>query len=120
MIRSEDNSSDMKWLSAGLTFVNVSTVCGLLLGMAGHGLNKTVAVAAVLLGLAAALLAYWTTDSSRTRRQSARHFASTGPKTPAQCCSHASFETISIDLALARGGGLRHFCHPLFLQCPVH
>ncbi|HWM26231.1 MAG TPA: hypothetical protein VNP98_15560 [Chthoniobacterales bacterium] len=51
----------MKWLSAGLTFVNVSTVCGLLMGIAGHGLNKTVALAAVLLGLVAALLAFWGT-----------------------------------------------------------
>lgn len=57
----------MKWLSAGLTFVNVSTVCGLLLGMASHGLGRTVALASVLLGLAAALLAYWKTDSSRTQ-----------------------------------------------------
>ena len=57
----------MKWLSAGLTFVNVSTVCGLLLGIAVHGLSRTVALAAVVLGLAAALLAYWKTDSSRTQ-----------------------------------------------------
>jgi len=55
----------MKWLSAGLTFVNVSTVCGLLLGYAGHGLSKTVALVSVVFGLAAALLAFWKTDSSR-------------------------------------------------------
>lgn len=61
----------MKWLSAGLTFVNVSTVCGLLMGIAGHGLSKTVAVAAVLLGLVAALLAFCVTDSSRPRLESA-------------------------------------------------
>src|ERR1700746_813115 len=29
----------MKWLSAGLTFVNLSVVCGLLLGMVGHGFD---------------------------------------------------------------------------------
>jgi hypothetical protein len=51
----------MKWLSAGLTFVNVTTVWGLLAGIASHSLSKTVAVSAVIAGLAAALLAYWGT-----------------------------------------------------------
>src|ERR1700694_1733121 len=51
----------MRWLSAGLTFVNVTTVCGLLGGFAGHGLNKTVAISSAVAGLAAALLAYWGT-----------------------------------------------------------
>jgi len=51
----------MKWLSAGLTFVNVTTVCGLLGGLAGHGLSKTVAIYSLVAGLAAALLAYWGT-----------------------------------------------------------
>jgi hypothetical protein len=55
----------MKWLSAGLTFVNVTTVCGLLGGIAGHGLSKTVAISSAVAGLAAALLAYWgTCDAS--------------------------------------------------------
>jgi hypothetical protein len=51
----------MKWLSAGLTFVNVATVWGLLAGLAGHGLNKTVAISSAIAGLLAALLAYWGT-----------------------------------------------------------
>jgi hypothetical protein len=51
----------MKWLSAGLTFVNVATVCGLLGGFAGHGLSKMVAISSAVAGLAAALLAYWGT-----------------------------------------------------------
>ena len=46
----------MKWLSAGLTFVNVATVCGLLGGLAGHGLNKTVAISSAVAGLVAALV----------------------------------------------------------------
>jgi hypothetical protein len=40
----------MKWLSAGLTFVNLSVVCGLLLGMAGHGLNSLSAALALVCG----------------------------------------------------------------------
>ena len=53
----------MKWLSAGLTFVNVATVYGLLGGIASHGLSKTVAIGSAVAGLAAALLAYWGTCS---------------------------------------------------------
>jgi hypothetical protein len=51
----------MKWLSAGLTFVNVATVWGLLGGLVGHGLNRTVAISSLVAGLLASLLAYWGT-----------------------------------------------------------
>src|SRR5205807_9706003 len=52
----------MKWLSAGLTFVNFSTVCGLILGMAANGLALSVAVASLLLGGVAAIFAYLRTS----------------------------------------------------------
>jgi hypothetical protein len=48
----------MKWLSAGLTFVNLSVVCGLLLGMAGRGLNALSAALALVCGLAFAVAAW--------------------------------------------------------------
>jgi hypothetical protein len=48
----------MKWLSAGLTFVNLSVVCGLLLGMVGHGLNVLSAALALLCGVAFAAAAW--------------------------------------------------------------
>jgi hypothetical protein len=48
----------MKWLSAGLIFVNLSTVCGLLLGMVGSGLNKWSALLALISGAGFALGAY--------------------------------------------------------------
>src|SRR3984893_9706589 len=48
----------MKWLSAGLTFVNLSVICGLLLGMVGHGLNALSAGLARLCGLAFAVAAW--------------------------------------------------------------
>ena len=48
----------MKWLSAGLIFVNLSTICGLLLGMVGSGLNKLSALLALISGAAFALAAY--------------------------------------------------------------
>jgi len=48
----------MKWLSAGLTFVNLSVVCGLLLGMVGHGLNILSAILALVCGAAFAVAAW--------------------------------------------------------------
>ena len=48
----------MKWLSAGLIFVNLSTVCGLLLGMAGHGLKEVSAIFALVAGGAFAVAAW--------------------------------------------------------------
>jgi hypothetical protein len=52
----------MKWLSAGLTFVNLSVVCGLLLGMAGNGLNVLSAALALVCGVAFAVAAWLGTD----------------------------------------------------------
>src|SRR5436190_19979884 len=59
----------MKWLPAGLTFVNVTTVCGCLEGIAAHGLNKTVAASSAIAGLVAALLAFWGTSGSSAQEQ---------------------------------------------------
>ncbi|PYL13042.1 MAG: hypothetical protein DMF43_06505, partial [Verrucomicrobia bacterium] len=62
----------MKWLSAGLTFVNLSTVCGLLFGMVGNGLRMESAVFSLIAGAAFALAAYLgTSDTSPQRRKSA-------------------------------------------------
>jgi hypothetical protein len=68
----------MKWLSAGLTFFNVSTVGALLLGMVARGLSRPVAVFAMLLGLGAAFIAYWMTDAGPFR---ARELAPAEPGT---------------------------------------
>ena len=62
----------MKWLSAGLTFVNLSTVCGLLLGMVGNGLRMESAVFSLIAGAAFAVAAYLgTSDTAPQRRKSA-------------------------------------------------
>src|SRR5438309_3232517 len=60
-------TSGMKWLSAGVTFVNFSTVCGLILGMAANGLALSVAVASLILGVVAAIFAYLTTSDPKTK-----------------------------------------------------
>src|SRR5438128_7599343 len=54
----------MKWLSAVLTFVNLSVVCGLLLGMAGRGLNLLSASLALVCGAAFAVAAYLGTSDT--------------------------------------------------------
>ena len=59
----------MKWLSAGLTFVNLSTVCGLLMGMAGNGLNELSAIFALVSGGAFALAAYLGTSDTAVQRK---------------------------------------------------
>ena len=48
----------MKVFSAGLTFVNVATIAGLLLGIVGGGLDEGFAGLALVLGLAAAIYAW--------------------------------------------------------------
>src|SRR5206468_99933 len=65
--RVRSNHVSMKWLSAGLIFVNLSTVCGLLLGMAGNGLNELSAVLALVSGGTFALAAYLGTSDSATQ-----------------------------------------------------
>jgi hypothetical protein len=44
----------MKWLCAGVAFVTFSTVCGLLLGIIGGGLNLLIAAVSLMFGLAIA------------------------------------------------------------------
>ncbi len=48
----------MKFFSAGLTFVNVATIAGLLLGIVGGGLDPGLAGLALFLGLTAAVFAW--------------------------------------------------------------
>ena len=57
----------MKWLSAGVTFVNFSVVCGLILGMVANGLALSVALASLILGAVAAIFAYLRTSDPKTK-----------------------------------------------------
>jgi hypothetical protein len=61
----------MKWVTAGVTFVNLSVVCGLLLGIAGRGLNTMTAALALVCGAAFAVAAFLGTRDSASRRKSA-------------------------------------------------
>src|SRR6266581_1183369 len=61
----------MKWVTAGVTFVNLSVVCGLLLGLAGRGLNTVSAALALVCGAAFALAAFLGTRDSVVRQKSA-------------------------------------------------
>ena len=48
----------MKFFSAGLTFVNVATIAGLILGILGGGLDDGFAWLALFLGVVAAVFAW--------------------------------------------------------------
>src|SRR5213592_4219296 len=61
----------MKWLSAVLTFVNLSVVCGLFLGIAGRGLNVVSAWLALVCGAAFAVAAYLGTSDTAIREKAA-------------------------------------------------
>src|SRR5437667_8887750 len=61
----------MKWLSAVLTFINLSVVCGLFLGMAGRGLNVVSAWLALVCGAAFAVAAYLGTSDTAIREKAA-------------------------------------------------
>jgi len=61
----------MKWVTAGITFVNLSVVCGLLLGLVGRGLNTASAALALVCGAAFAIAAFLGTRDSAVRPTSA-------------------------------------------------
>ncbi|PYL63439.1 MAG: hypothetical protein DMF24_00395 [Verrucomicrobia bacterium] len=59
----------MKWLTAVLTFVNLSVISGLVLGMAGRGLNMLTAALALVCGTAFAVAAFLGTSDPAGREQ---------------------------------------------------
>src|SRR6266404_4456761 len=59
----------MRWLTVILTFVNLSVACGLLLGMAGRGLNVLSASLALVCGAAFAVAAYLGTTDKTVREK---------------------------------------------------
>ena len=61
----------MKWLTAVLTFVNLSVACGLFLGMAGRGLNTLSAALALVCGAAFAVAAFLGTSDPACREKTA-------------------------------------------------
>src|SRR6266576_3007467 len=61
----------MKWLSAVLTFVNLSVVSGLVLGMVGRGLNTLSAALALVCGAAFAVAAFLGTSDPRIAEKAA-------------------------------------------------
>jgi hypothetical protein len=69
----------MKWLSAGLILVNLSTVSGLLLGIVGSGLNRLSALSALISGAAFAVAAYLGTLDPDKSNRSTRASSASGP-----------------------------------------
>src|SRR5215472_6315576 len=61
----------MKWVTAGVTFVNLSVVCGLFLRLAGRGLTAMSAALALVCGAAFAVAALLGTRDTALRRKPA-------------------------------------------------
>src|SRR5689334_2194038 len=70
----------MKWFSAGLTFVNVATIAGLLLGIVGGGLDGGFAGLALILATAAAIWAWIGTSPYAVRARVVVTISPTLPK----------------------------------------
>ena len=71
----------MKWVTAAVTFVNLSVVCGLLLGMAGRGLNTVSAALALVCGIAFAVAAFLgTRDNGLQKKPTNRPQAEQKPR----------------------------------------
>jgi len=106
----------MKWLSAGLTFVNVATVCGLLGGIAAHGLSKTVAVIAVLAGLVAALFAWWGTYPASPQEETTQ--SKPGHDQEGVVSASRRYRSIWLWLMIAFFAifAIRSFCNVLFID----
>ncbi len=104
----------MKWLSAGLIFVNLSAVCGLLLGMAGNGLNELSAVLALVAGGTFALAAYLGTSDSSTRHNISNSRAGESfILPPLKRYRHVWFWAMAACFALF---ALRSFCWLLYID----
>src|SRR5437773_2590066 len=59
----------MKWVTAGVTFVNFSVVCGLFLGLVGRGLTTASAALALVCGAAFAIAAFLGTRDSAIQKK---------------------------------------------------
>jgi hypothetical protein len=59
----------MKWVTAAVTFVNLSVVCGLFLGLAGRGLSTVSAAFALICGAAFAIAAFLGTRDSAVQNK---------------------------------------------------
>src|SRR4029077_9629820 len=124
-------TSGMKWLSAGVTFVNFSTVCGLILGMATNGLALSVAVTSLILGAVAAIFAYLRTSDPETKldildsaepevklsKRAQRRLRRAGnlPSGPAAICKYRTFWTWVLAACFAIFA-VRSFCWLLYID----
>ncbi len=104
----------MKWLSAGLIFVNLSTVCGLLLGLAGNGLNELSAVLSLVSGGAFALAAYLGTSDTATRHNASNSLTGESFRSS----SHQRYRHLWLCIMATCFGlfALRSFCWLLYID----
>ena len=103
----------MKWVTAGVTFVNLSVVCGLLLGLAGRGLNTVSAALALVCGAAFAVRLFWGLATVRLDRdplmprQQNKKVVRIRPMEPNTALEPTADSAVS--LARGAGFGMRQF-----------
>ncbi len=103
----------MKWLSAGLTFVNGSTVAGLLLGTVAGGLSSGTASWAIVFGVALAVLAFITTRDGNEARTT-----DTNPNASGANGRRGKYRSIWLWILAACFGffAFRSFCWLIFID----
>jgi hypothetical protein len=109
----------MKGLSAGLTFFNIATVCGLLLGIFGHGLGPATAALSLLAGMVAGIAAYMQTCDPGERADSAETAApGTNDRAPGVPPKRARYSRVFLWLMVALFAlfALRSFCWLLYID----
>src|SRR5262249_58476362 len=94
----------MKWVTAGITFVNLSVVCGLILGLAGRGLNTMSAALALVCGAAFAVAAFLGTRDIAVEQKSAN-----GQAVEKKSPKRSDAEDGQNEISSARKGHRRHW-----------
>jgi len=109
----------MKGLAAGLTFFNIATVCGLLLGIFGGGLGRTTATLSLLAGIVAGIAAFLQTyDPGSKTRPVAAAAPEAGDGTSAAPQKRTRYSQVFLWLAVAFFAlfAVRSFCWLLYIE----
>src|SRR6266478_6011754 len=116
---SHARTSGMKWLSAGVTFVNFSTVCGLILGMAANGLALSVAVAYLITSDPKTRIDILDSaePGARLSKRAQRRLRRAGnlPSAPTAICKYRTFWTWVLAACFAIFA-VRSFCWLLYID----
>jgi hypothetical protein len=106
----------MKGLSAGLTFFNIATLFGLVLGAFSGGLGRTTATISLVAGIVAGIAAYLQTYDPGTTTEPARAPAGEANPTGSQKRARYSRAFLWLTVALFALFAVRSFCWLLYID----